>query len=118
MLVMAHQRLHVVMHLPCVCGPTSCRVQQLCRRFPIAGSRSSPLALAAAQHPRAQVTCCIDERSLAFWALGYGRATGCDQNLDPTPRSCHKGTALHRQAGLRVCVSCQARASIGMRAVR
>lgn len=41
-----------------------------------AGSRSSPLALAAAQHPRAQVTCCIDERSLAFWALGYGRATG------------------------------------------
>lgn len=45
-----------------------------------AGSRSSPLALAAAQHPRAQVTCCIDERSLAFWALGYGRATGCGPN--------------------------------------
>ena len=42
-----------------------------------AGSRSSPLTLAAAMHPRAHVVSCIDERSLAFWALGYGKATGC-----------------------------------------
>lgn len=39
-----------------------------------AGSRSSPLALAAASHPRTQLTVAIDERSLGFWALGYGRA--------------------------------------------
>ena len=32
--------------------------------------------MAVAQHPRARVVLCIDERSLGFWALGYGRATG------------------------------------------
>ena len=37
------------------------------------GSRSSPLAAAAAANPRVTVTSCIDERSLAFHALGYGR---------------------------------------------
>ena len=41
------------------------------------GSRSSPLTLAAAMHPRAQIVVCIDERSLAFWALGYGKAKRC-----------------------------------------
>lgn len=41
-----------------------------------AGSRSSPLTTAIAQHPRARIVPCIDERSLCFWALGYGRATG------------------------------------------
>lgn len=41
-----------------------------------AGSRSSPLTVAIAQHPRARVVLCIDERSLGFWAMGYGRATG------------------------------------------
>ena len=40
------------------------------------GSRSSPLTAAAALQPRARVVPCIDERSLAFWALGYGQATG------------------------------------------
>ena len=42
----------------------------------IAGSRSSALTMAVAMHPRANVTTCIDERSLGFWALGHGRATG------------------------------------------
>ncbi len=40
-----------------------------------AGSRSSPLALAAATHPRARLNICIDERSLGFWAVGYGRSS-------------------------------------------
>lgn len=44
--------------------------------FSIAGSRSSALATAAALQPRARIVPCIDERSLAFWALGYGQATG------------------------------------------
>jgi len=44
-----------------------------CAVLPV-GSRSSPLALAAASHPRTQLTVAIDERSLGFWALGYGRA--------------------------------------------
>ena len=44
--------------------------------FNCAGSRSSALTLAVAMHPRARVTTCIDERSLAFWALGHARATG------------------------------------------
>ncbi|KAK9805814.1 hypothetical protein WJX73_002942 [Symbiochloris irregularis] len=56
-------------------------VEELCRlganTFCIApGSRSTPLTAAVAQHPRARVVPCIDERSLAFWAVGYGRATG------------------------------------------
>ena len=41
-----------------------------------AGSRSSALTTAVALHPRARVVPCIDERSLAFWALGFGRAHG------------------------------------------
>ena len=40
------------------------------------GSRSTPLTLAVANHPRARLNVCIDERSLGFWALGYGRAAG------------------------------------------
>ena len=43
---------------------------------PRTGSRSSPLTAAAAMHPRARVVPCIDERSLAFWALGFGQANG------------------------------------------
>ncbi|XP_071735709.1 protein PHYLLO, chloroplastic isoform X2 [Rutidosis leptorrhynchoides] len=39
------------------------------------GSRSSPLAVAAACHPMISCTACFDERSLAFHAVGYAR--GC-----------------------------------------
>ena len=56
-------------------------VEELCRlgcnTFCVApGSRSSPLTAAIAQHPRARIVTCIDERSLAFWAVGHARATG------------------------------------------
>jgi isochorismate synthase / 2-succinyl-5-enolpyruvyl-6-hydroxy-3-cyclohexene-1-carboxylate synthase / 2-succinyl-6-hydroxy-2,4-cyclohexadiene-1-carboxylate synthase / o-succinylbenzoate synthase len=56
-------------------------VEELCRlgcnTFCVApGSRSSPLTVAIASHPRAKIVPCIDERSLGFWALGYGRARG------------------------------------------
>lgn len=56
-------------------------VEELCRcgcnTFCVApGSRSSPLTLAVAQHPRARLVPGIDERSLGFWALGHGKATG------------------------------------------
>ncbi|KAI7754357.1 hypothetical protein M8C21_006045 [Ambrosia artemisiifolia] len=39
------------------------------------GSRSSPLAIAATSHPMISCIACIDERSLAFHAIGYAR--GC-----------------------------------------
>ncbi len=39
------------------------------------GSRSAPLALAVAAHPRAEYVMHYDERGTAFCALGYGRAT-------------------------------------------
>ena len=56
-------------------------VEELCRlgcnTFCVApGSRSSPLTAAIAAHPKAKIVPCIDERSLGFWALGYGRAKG------------------------------------------
>ncbi|GBG88582.1 hypothetical protein CBR_g48051 [Chara braunii] len=38
------------------------------------GSRSTPLAAAAISHPHVNSIICIDERSLAFHAIGYGRA--------------------------------------------
>ncbi|OZC04336.1 2-succinyl-5-enolpyruvyl-6-hydroxy-3-cyclohexene-1-carboxylic-acid synthase [Rubricoccus marinus] len=40
------------------------------------GSRSTPLAAAVAQNPRAEAHVHIDERGGAFLALGIGRATG------------------------------------------
>eukprot|EP00897_Mesotaenium_endlicherianum_P006961 jgi/Mesen1/6293/ME000325S05431 len=48
-----------------------------CTYFCIApGSRSSPLAIAAASNPHARVVVCIDERSLAYNALGFSRGAG------------------------------------------
>lgn len=40
------------------------------------GSRSTPLTMAAAAHPRAHTVVHYDERGTAFFALGYARATG------------------------------------------
>ncbi|MBS0604045.1 MAG: 2-succinyl-5-enolpyruvyl-6-hydroxy-3-cyclohexene-1-carboxylic-acid synthase [Verrucomicrobia bacterium] len=39
------------------------------------GSRSTPLALAIANHPKAKRTVHFDERGVAFHAVGYGKAT-------------------------------------------
>nr|XP_016472808.1 PREDICTED: protein PHYLLO, chloroplastic-like isoform X2 [Nicotiana tabacum] len=39
------------------------------------GSRSSPLAIAASTHPATSCIACIDERSLAFHAVGYARSS-------------------------------------------
>ncbi|XP_031479416.1 protein PHYLLO, chloroplastic isoform X2 [Nymphaea colorata] len=55
-------------------------VEECCRLgltyFCIApGSRSSPLAVAAASHPNATCISCFDERSLAFHAVGYARGS-------------------------------------------
>ncbi len=40
------------------------------------GSRSTPLTLAVADHPRAEIKVNLDERGSAFYAVGYARATG------------------------------------------
>jgi hypothetical protein len=57
-----------------LCCAVLCCAVLCCAVLCCAGSRSSPLAFAAASHPRSQLTVAIDERSLGFWALGYGRA--------------------------------------------
>ncbi len=53
------------------------------------GSRSTPLTLAVANNPRARFRMFPDERSAAFYALGYARATGM-----PAVLICTSGTAL------------------------
>ena len=61
-----------------------------CRYFVISpGSRSAPLVVAAARHPRVAARVCIDERGAAFHAVGYARATGT-----PAVLVCTSGTAL------------------------
>jgi 2-succinyl-5-enolpyruvyl-6-hydroxy-3-cyclohexene-1-carboxylate synthase len=52
------------------------------------GSRSSPLIIAAHEHPHMRVTLHLDERSASFFALGIARATGT-----PVALLCTSGTA-------------------------
>ncbi len=52
------------------------------------GSRSTPLTLAAAAHPRLDQTVILDERSAAYTALGIGKSTGI-----PAALICTSGTA-------------------------
>ncbi len=52
------------------------------------GSRSAPLVFALTQHPHIEVLPILDERSAAFFALGYSKRTG-----SPTPLVCTSGTA-------------------------
>ncbi|MDC0358477.1 2-succinyl-5-enolpyruvyl-6-hydroxy-3-cyclohexene-1-carboxylic-acid synthase [Oligoflexia bacterium] len=53
------------------------------------GSRSTPLVVAAAEHPQAQTFVHFDERGAGFFALGVGRATG-----KPAALICTSGTAV------------------------
>ena len=53
------------------------------------GSRSTPLTLAVASNPKARFRMFPDERSAAFYALGYARATGM-----PAVLICTSGTAV------------------------
>jgi 2-succinyl-5-enolpyruvyl-6-hydroxy-3-cyclohexene-1-carboxylate synthase len=52
------------------------------------GSRSTPMAMALADHPGLTVHVAHDERTAAFWALGVGIATGM-----PAVALCTSGTA-------------------------
>ena len=53
------------------------------------GSRSTPLTVALATHPEIEPVSLLDERSAAFFALGYAKRTGT-----PAPLVCTSGTAL------------------------
>ncbi len=52
------------------------------------GSRSTPLAIAAAEEPRVRATTVVDERAAAFVALGQARISGM-----PSVLVCTSGTA-------------------------
>lgn len=53
------------------------------------GSRSTPMTVALAEHPDIEPVSHLDERSAAFFALGYAKRTGT-----PAPLVCTSGTAL------------------------
>ncbi len=53
------------------------------------GSRSTPLTVAISAHADIEAVSLLDERSAAFFALGYGKRTG-----RPAPLVCTSGTAL------------------------
>ncbi|WP_242823238.1 2-succinyl-5-enolpyruvyl-6-hydroxy-3-cyclohexene-1-carboxylic-acid synthase [Thermaerobacter subterraneus] len=66
-------RINLVWALALVDGLVSAGVEHV---VVCPGSRSTPLALAAARHPGVRLWVQLDERSAAFFALGLGRATG------------------------------------------
>ncbi len=73
---------------------TSVMVEELIRhgltQFVISpGSRSTPLVVAVANHRQANSVIHFDERGAAFFALGYGKATG-----RPAALICTSGTAV------------------------
>ena len=48
------------------------------------GSRSTPLTLAVARHPRIRTCVCYDERAGLYRALGYARARNCSAAMITT----------------------------------
>lgn len=82
-------------------------VQQGVTKFCIApGSRSTPLVLAAAEHPGAKTMVHFDERGIAFYALGIGKSanlpaaviatsgTACANLLPAVMEAYHSATPL------------------------